>query len=203
MTTPGFELSDFGMLGLNNDVAVMTDCQYGGRAMYMVRYLHNDDVRNLNSLPITRCDNLTCVTHFDLTNCPSLQSCHLEQLVIVCPNIQGLNLENCYDCLESLQGLRAVASHCHKLQGLNLLGIHLSCRWLSPVENHILLWEILSDMKLIHLAVECCVLRSEVANKEKLICLYKKCLTIRRLQCSFLCSKNFTSEQRVFLSFSP
>ena len=182
VTTPGFKFSDFGMLGLNNDVSVMSDCQYGGRTMYMVRYLTDDDGNNLNSLTITTCDNLTCVTHFDLTNCSSLQSCHLEQLAIVCPNIQGLNLQNCYHCLESLQGLQAVASHCHNLQGLNLLGIHF-CIWssynfVSSAENHILLWETLSDMKLILLAVGGCFLKSEDGNKKKLICLYQKCLTI-------------------------
>jgi len=37
VTTPCVKLSNFGVLGLNNDVAVMTDCQYGGKIMYMVR----------------------------------------------------------------------------------------------------------------------------------------------------------------------
>ena len=38
-------------------------------------------------------------------------------------------------------------------------------------------------MKLTHLGVDFCVLRLEVTNKEKLICLYQKCWTIRGIQC--------------------
>ena len=57
MISPCVKLSDFGVLGLNNDVAVITDCQYGGRTMYMVRYQSDDNIANkLNSLP-------------DFTNC--------------------------------------------------------------------------------------------------------------------------------------
>ena len=135
ISTPGVKLSDVGILGLNNDVAVMTDCQYGGRAMCMVRYQFDDDIANkLNSLPITRCDDLSCVTHFDLANCHSLYSGHLEQLAIACPNLQRLNLQHCCYCLINLQGLQAIASHCHNLQGLNLLGISI-----LNVQDHYLL----------------------------------------------------------------
>ena len=62
VTTPCIKLS--GVLGLNNDVAVMTDCQCG-RAMYMVMYQsHHDDIVNkLDSLPIIRCDNLNSLLY--------------------------------------------------------------------------------------------------------------------------------------------
>ena len=125
---------------------------------------------------IARFGNLkcTCVTHFDLVQCSSFCSGHLEQLAIACPNLQRLNLQDCYFCFDSLQGLQAIASHCHNLQGLNLLGI--LC--VSKVEDQTRLWEILSNMKLTHLEVEYCVLRSKAANKEKLICLHQKCWTI-------------------------
>ena len=179
--TPCVKLSNFGILGLNNDVAVITNCQYGGRTMYMVWYQTDDVILNkLNSIHITRCDNLSCVTHFDLANCVSLQSGHLEQLAIACRELQVLNLQKCYDCLKSLQGLQAIASHCLNLQGLNLLGIHV-----LEVEDHnvILLWEILSDMNLTHLAVELGFLKSEAINKRKLISLYQRCWTIRGIQC--------------------
>jgi len=175
MTTPCVKLSEFGVLGLNNDVAVMTDCQYGGRAMYMVTYQsHHDDIVNkLDSLPITRCDNLNCITHFDLTGCSSLHSEHLEQLAIVCPDLQRLNLQKCNHCLKSIQGLQTIASHCHNLQGLSLLGICV-----LNVKDHIKLWEILSAMKLTHLAVQCCVLIpvSEGSYKKILgnMCDYKR-----------------------------
>ena len=39
VTIPCVELSDCGVLELNNDVAVMTDFQYGGRTMCMIKYL--------------------------------------------------------------------------------------------------------------------------------------------------------------------
>jgi len=124
MTIPCVKLSKVGVLGLNNDVAVMTNGQCGGRTMYMVRYQSNDNIVNkLNSLSITRCDSLSCVTHFDPTNCYSLQSDHLKQLAIVCPNIHTLNLQSCSDCLGNLQGLQA---HCHNLQALKLFYVPFS-----------------------------------------------------------------------------
>ena len=36
---------------------------------------------------------------------------HLEQLAIACPNLQQLNLKENVNCLKSLQGLRAIATH--------------------------------------------------------------------------------------------
>ena len=179
VTTPCIKLSDFGILGLSNDVALMTDCHYGVRTMSMVRYQTDDViVSKLSSKHITRCNSLSCVAHFDLAYCYSLHFGHLEQIAIACPNLQRLNLQNCFHCLNSLQGLWAIASHCHNLEGLNLVGINV-----SNVEDHILLWEILSNMKLTHLAVEFKVLKSEPSNKEKLMSLYQKCCTIRGIQC--------------------
>jgi len=164
----------------------------------MVRYQADDNiVSRLNLINIAECGNLSCVTHFDLTDYFSLYSVHLEQIAITCPNIQGLNLKNCDCCLENLQGLRAIASSCHKLQALNLLGIQDSL-----VGDHILLWEILSDIKLIYLAVEFSVLRSQPANKEKFIRLFKKCLSIRGINCSFHCD-NITIEDIMLLSYFP
>ena len=183
VTTPCVKLSDFGILGLSNDVAVMTDCQIGGKTKCMVRYQNNNVTVN-NYLYFT---NLSCVAYFDLTRCFSLHSGHLEQIAIVCPNLQRLNLQNCSHCLKKLQGLRAIASHCHYLQGLNLLGIHV-----SNVENHILLWEILiSDMKLTHVGVEFSVLNSKAI---RLICLYQNCWTIKGIQCGDNWYENFTKE---------
>ena len=110
--------------------------------------------------------NLNCATHLDLSWESSLHSDHLEQLAIVCPNLRRLFLVKSYYCLRSLKGLRAIASHCHKLQGLNLLGICV-----REVEDLTGLWEILSDMKLTYLAVECCTFRLEAAT---VISLHKK-----------------------------
>jgi len=143
---PCVKFSNCGILGLDNDVAIITDCQYGGKTMYMVRYQNNAVVESkLKSMHINRYDNLSCVTYFDFTNCWSLYSGHLEQLAIACPNLHKLNLQGCCHCLESRQGLKAIASHCHNLQGLNLDN--------KACAKVITLWEILSKMKLTHLAV--------------------------------------------------
>ena len=182
VTIPCVKLSDYGVLRLNDDVAVMTDCQYGGRTMCMVKYPTNNYIveKIMKLRHIARFCNLGCVTHFDISNC---HSGHLEQLAITCPNLQRLNLQRVnFDrrnfSLKSLQGLQAIASHCHNLQGLNLLDICV-----SQVEDQVRLWEILSNMKLTYLGVTYCVLRSEATNKEKLIYLYQKCWTIRGIQC--------------------
>ncbi|XP_065908495.1 uncharacterized protein [Dysidea avara] len=206
VTIPCVKLSDFGILGLDNDVALMTDCQCGGRTLCMVMYLerhqtHDYIVDKTMDYRIGRFGNLSCVTHFDLSCCFSLRSGHLEQLAVACPNLQRLNLQGCYHCLESLQGLQTIASHCHNLQGLNLFGI---CTCVSKAEdrsNQTRLWEILSNMKLIHLGVEFCVLRLEAANKEKLICLYQKCWTIRGIQCSDCDCEH--EEDTLMLSYFP
>ena len=204
VTIPSVKPSDFGTLGLNNDVALMTDCQYGGRTLYMVKHQTDYMVRYetddyivskiMDSIHISRFGNLSCVTHVDFSYCYSLHSGHLEQLAIACSNLQRLNLQGCYYCLKSLQGLQAIASHCHNLQGLNVLGICV-----IRVEDQTQLWEILSNMKLTHLGVMCCILRSQAANKEKLICLYQKCWTIRGLQCSY-CHPHPSEDEDVMLS---
>ena len=122
----------------------------------------------------------------------------MEQLAVSCPNLQKLDLGYCGDCLQSLQGLQAIASHCHNLQGLNLLGMHA-----SEVEDHILLWEILSDMKLTYLVIDFCVLRSEAGNKGKLICLFQKCY-IKGLRCQYCkYGRVLTDEDALMLSYFP
>ncbi|XP_065920271.1 uncharacterized protein [Dysidea avara] len=160
---PCVKLSDFGILGLRNDLSVMTDYKLDGRTMYAFTYGTNIAL-NLSSLQIAKFSNLSCATHFDLSRCNLLHSSHLEKLAIACPNLRRLNLGYCDCCLQSLQGLQAIASHCHNLHGLNLLGIHV-----SKVKNHILLWEILSDMKLTHLAVDVCILKTKKTKSNKLV----------------------------------
>jgi len=44
--TPCVKFSDFGILGLENDVAVMTNCQYGGKTVYMVKYQVDRSIMN-------------------------------------------------------------------------------------------------------------------------------------------------------------
>jgi len=199
LTTPRVKLSDFGILGLEEDEAVMNDCWYGGRRVCLVKY-QNQHIAKLFMWPrTTEFCNLTYATHFSFAFCHSLCSGHLEQLAMACPNLQRLTLHGCERCLESLQGLKAIASHCRYLQGLNLLNIHV-----SKVEDQILLWEILSKMKLTHLAVGCCLLRPEYVKKEKLICLYQNCWALRAIQ-YHSCNScgDFTVEDALLVSYFP
>jgi len=85
-----------------------------------VHELLNLHIPNLMSIP-KLAGNLNCATHFDLSFCYSLFPGHLEQIAIACPNLQRLNLRDCNCCLESVKGLKAIASHCRNLTGLNLL----------------------------------------------------------------------------------
>ena len=209
VTTPCVKLSDFGILGMERDLAVMNNCRYGGRTFYMVRHridhlmashqAHDYIVNQiLDSMPATRYGNLSFATHFDLLDCQSFHSGHLEQLAIACPNLHRLNLQNCNHCLVNLRGLQAIASHCHNLQGLNLLNICI-----SKVEDHILFWKILSNMKLTHLAVDFCALISKTTKKEKLIFTFQNCWTIRAIQCGDCYLEDFTNEDALILSYFP
>ena len=85
------KLSDFGILRMEFDFAVMTDCQYGGTTMYIMRCVRDDynrDDYNVKKLSYNICIskqcNLSCVTDFNLSYCHSLYSIHLEQLAIAC-----------------------------------------------------------------------------------------------------------------------
>ena len=169
-------------IGDFDDLVDMTECQYGGRIMYGLRLRDNYCELVMKTINIAKSHNIKRVIHFDLVHWYSLEFSdynYLEQLAIACPNLQRLNLQNCYHSLEILQGLKAIANYCHYLQGLNLLGLCV-----PKVEARIQLWEILSDMKLTNLAVNYCVVCSEVTSKERLICLLQKCLTIKGIECS-------------------
>ena len=200
VTIPCIKLSYFGVLGMENDLALMTDCQYGGRTIYKVKYLHPNILNKITSFIhiVKLCDLLHSVD-LDLSHCySSLHSGHLEQLATACPTLQRLNLDSCSDCLKSLQGLRAIASHCECLRGLNIGQICI-----SNVEGHVLLWEILSDMKLTHLAMKFCVLRSHKAAITKaLICLYQKCCTIKGIQLNVcFCKGSSANKDALMLSY--
>jgi len=140
---------------------------------------------------------LTC---FDATYHSEFCSGHLEQLAIACPNLKQISLLKNINCLKSLQGLRSIAHNCKKLQGLNLL--HISVR---NVEDQVHLWEILSDMKLTHLAVDLCILKHDDAVKERMINLFLQCSVLQGLEVyndEASCSKcmEFVSEDLLQLS---
>jgi len=124
--------------------------------------------------------SLNMITEFDFSSSDSIFSNHLEQLAVLCPNLRRLNLRDHTNCLKDLQGLRAIAHCCHHLQGLNLIGIQV-----TEIESNLQLWEILSDMKLTHLAIELCVIipfENDGLYKQNLIRLYQKCSLLQALQ---------------------
>lgn len=141
---------------------------------------------------------LDLVTYFDASYCESLKSEHLEQLAAACPNLCRLNLRSNSDCLKSLQGLHIICDNCKNLQGLNLMDIAV-----TEVESHTQLWEILSNMKLTHLAIDLCILLPSVDDdkqKEKLIDLYQKCKDIRALECCTKYKTELFGESTMMLS---
>ena len=139
--------------------------------------------------------NLEFVTDFNVSFGGLLDPGHLEQLASICPNLQRLNLSGNTQSLGSLQGLSTIAISCCKLQGLNLLDIPV-----SKVENQIKLWEILSGMKLTHLAMEsCAIFPSTQTDKQNFIDSFQTCASLQAIEtlsapwcgaCCSLCADN-------------
>jgi len=161
---------------------------YNGKVVYKAKAV-SDNVQSLCNtaeVPIVALDCYPTenITEFNFASAggATCLSGHLEQLAIACPScsLQRLSLENNYDCLRSLNGLRKVESLCHDLRGLNLKNIPV-----TSTENHLLLWEILSDMKLTHLALEKCVLQLQGiddACEMQIVSAYQKCCSLKALQ---------------------
>ena len=121
-------------------------------------------------------DQFKFVTEFVITF-EGLCSKDLEQLSVTWPNLQRLNIHNNKSCLNNLQGLRAIVNSCHHLQGLNLLGIPV-----SKLEDQTQLWEILSNIKLTHLAIQLCSLLPSKENSQKLTALFQTFKSLRALE---------------------
>jgi len=99
---------------------------------------------------------------------------NLEQLVATWPNLHRLDI--CIDkCSCNLQGLHAIVSSCHNLQGLNLTST-------TRVKDQTQIWEILRDIKLTHLAVPLCVLLLTGESKCKLTVLFQKFTHLQALE---------------------
>ena len=196
---PFTSVSKFGILGLNNDLLLMTDSCHGNNTVHKAVKMLKFQIDFLHC-QLVDIKPLTC---FEVTNCEEFYSGHLEQLAIACPNLQQLNIQSNLFCLKSLQGLRSIACYCKKLQGLNLL--HISVR---NVEDQVHLWEILSDMKLTHLAMDLCILRNDDAVKERMNYLFLQCSVLQALEMyngGFSCSecKEFVREYLLQLSYFP
>jgi len=199
-TVPIFNL---GLVGLEKDFLLLShNC--GNTTVYRARlWKLSESITSRSAV-----SSLNGITEFDFSSFNSFQSNHLEQLAVVCPNLQRLNLRDHTECLNSLRGLQAIASNCHNLQGLNLLGIQV-----TEVENHMHLWEILSDMKLTHLSIELCVIipfENDDRYKQNLIMLYQKfshlqALQLKRDKVVRLCPKceDYDDKHSLLLSHFP
>jgi len=163
------DANKFGLVGLEKNVICLSSRNTAAVKAAFSSYS--------GGIPID--DNLSFVTDFDISRCESLHSDHLEQLAVICPKLHRLSLAKNLNCLKKLQGLRAIASCCNNLQGLNLLGIQV-----SEVENHIQLLEILSNIKLTHLAIDLCNIvpfQNDDEYKQMLPRLYQKFLFLQAL----------------------
>ena len=114
-----------------SDYLILTEC------------IHHRKVKQkaiLKQIPlVVQIDGTAC--NFRVLNELSTSSCdvhsnQLERLAVACPNLRRLNLEQNKNCLKMLQGLRAIASFCLNLEGLNLKGIPT-----ENIESQAYLWE--------------------------------------------------------------
>ena len=178
---PFIKLSNHGILDLEEEILLITAYDHYGEnrhtlAIGFVDFCFNFEESHLNF----SIGDLHSVTYIDFS-LAEIYSDHLEQLAVACPNLQRLNLMDVDDCLQSLQGLRAIVERCQNLQGLNLSGISV-----ASVESYLLLWELLSSIKkLSHLAIELCMLipgDRDDANKQKLIGMLRSCGSLKALE---------------------
>ena len=210
-TLPYVHANKYGLLGLEMDCLLLTDCINKGKTLSRAKMTRCDDIDGTNFSDIS---SLTFITHFDASYCWHLHSGHLEQLAMACPNLLELNLRGNRECLKRLQGLRLTAAYCKNLQGLNLLNISV-----NDVENQVQLWEIIAELNLTYLAINSCVLmpgKVDEHTKEVLISLYQKCVHLKALefghhrfcdqcetidnQLEFVLLSNFTSLIHLFVN---
>ena len=191
--------SNYGLLGLDHYILALTD-----RTMSVDNVVHRAMM-----LKSCNCDtlngtitNIGFLTHFSASLCGLFHPGHLEQLAIACPNLQRLNLSQNVNCLKRLQGLRAIATGCKRLSGLNILGISV-----ENVECCVQLWEILIDLQLTILAIDLCCLQcfEDDQTKQIIISLHKKCFKIKALESysRSYCPKCVENNQPLQLSNFP
>jgi len=196
---------DASKLGLKNDLMILSNFSHGSNMAYKVG-LWNDR-KNINSYQVSdSCIILKSVIECDLSFPVNINHSDLDRLAVTCPNLQRLDL-SFTSCSENLQGLRSIANCCHNLKGLNLLGVQV-----MDLENHIKLWDILSDFKLTHLAIELCNIipfEDDDAGKQNLVSLYQTFLQLKALHLAhdenFSClrCKSYNDKHAVLLSHFP
>ncbi|XP_065888343.1 uncharacterized protein [Dysidea avara] len=165
-----------------DDLVMLTGCVNNGNAVYRAIVYKQKFGQELIWSQFSRdllsnTTNLNYIIELNLPVC-NLSSDQLRQIGITFPNLQRLDLSQNEVCLRRLQSLRTIASYCHHLQGLNLFGIPA-----VKVEDQIQFWEILSDMKLTHLAIDLCLtLPSTEDDKQKMIKMFEKCSSLQVLE---------------------
>ena len=103
------------------------------------------------------------------------------------------------NCLNCLQGLHAIATHCKNLEGLNIVGIPA-----KELESSIKLWEILVDLELTYLAIELCCLLWFDGDKAIIVSLHQKCVKLKALQShSSKCTECKETKELLLLSSFP
>jgi len=173
----------------------VTDCCRDGKIVSMADMLLDNCPKFYKTVT-----NIQSLTHFDVSKYKHLLPSDLEQIAIACPNLQQIKISRCCQCLTSLHGLHALASYCHNLRGLNMIGISE-----SAVDSQVQLWEILSKMTLTHLVVDYCIIipaSGNAAHKKTLRCFYQKFSRLVALQIYCLytkckCCKNALIENDV------
>ena len=175
VTSPFIQLSSYGIVGIMQDIFCLSEYNCFGTVRYILTPEHK--LYHHQNIPISygQMDFVSCV---DFSNV-GVNSNHLEQLAVLCPNLQRLNLQGNANCLEHLQGLRAIVHTCQNLEGINLTKILK-----SRVESLVLLWELFSSLKkLTHLAIDLCLMKSSNANRQKLIInMFKTCQCLKALE---------------------
>jgi len=109
---PFVRASSFGILGLDWDLLVLTDCICEGKAFCKAKITFPHEMTFRDTMINNNISNINFVTEFDCGNFWSLHSGHLEQLAIACPNLERLNLASNFGCLSSLRGLKTIVLIC-------------------------------------------------------------------------------------------
>ena len=194
--------SKLGLVGLKNDLMILSNCNHGGNIAYKVGLWKGGNNINSHKFNITSI-NLKSMTDCNFSSSVNFDHSDLDRLAVACPNLQRLDI-SFTNCLENFQGMCSIAKRCHSLQGLNLLGIHM-----TDMKNHMQLWEILSDLKLTHLAIELCNIIPFEGNDTNLTTLYRKFLQLKALHLvhdihfSCLGCKSYDDKHAVLLSHFP
>ena len=181
---PRVKPSKYGLLGLEEMDIIFIDSDHGGKVIHKAVMIGLKDYILCDhfSRDIT---GLSFVTHFDASRSLLLCPGHLEQLAIACPNLEHLNLLGNDACLDRLQVLYAISTHCKNLQGLNLLTLPV-----DDATQALQLWEILVDMRLTYLAIEHYMITNirwveDKQAKEKMIHLFQECINLKALEIHF------------------